>query len=220
MDGFVHKAFSVSHATSFDEVSASLHRTLHPALDAVLSRKHVLSMRMEPVIIPNPWRNALAMMCGLPRMKCSAGRSHGFWVYLRVILLLQVIMLDADNTPLKNPEVLFESREYQAGGNLYWPDWWDAQGWLRPAAYTLFGITPPWMLEGGEGFRTAESGQMVLHRCCPSLLAGKLWQQWYLMPFCLLWKCARSMLAADPLPPKLHSSASQELSLFLFEFPS
>ena len=107
------------------------------------------------------------MMCDLPSMKSSAGRSHGFRVNLRGILLPQVIMLDADNTPLKNPEALFESREYQTGGNLYWPDWWDAQGWLRPAAYTLFGITPPWMLEGGEGFRTAESGQMVLHRCCP-----------------------------------------------------
>lgn len=76
-------------------------------------------------------------------------------------------MLDADNTPLKNPEVLFESKEYRDGGNLYWPDWWDAQGWLRPAAYSLFGITPPWTVEGGEGFRTAESGQMVLNRCAP-----------------------------------------------------
>ncbi|CAL5224336.1 g7008 [Coccomyxa viridis] len=94
MDGFVHKAFSVAYAASFDEV----------------------------------------------------------------------IMLDADNTPLKNPEVLFNSTEYREGGNLYWPDWWDAQGWLRPAAYSLFGITPPWTVEGGEGFRTAESGQMVLNR--------------------------------------------------------
>jgi len=76
-----------------------------------------------------------------------------------------VIMLDADNTPLKNPEVLFESKEYREGGNLYWPDWWDAQGWLRPAAYSLFGIMPPWLKEGGENFITAESGQMILNRC-------------------------------------------------------
>lgn len=79
--------------------------------------------------------------------------------------MVQVIMLDADNTPLKNPEVLFESKEYREGGNLFWPDWWDAQGWLRPAAYNLFGITPPWLKPGGEGFITAESGQMVLNRC-------------------------------------------------------
>lgn len=85
-------------------------------------------------------------------------------------LRLQVVMLDADNTPLKNPEVLFESKEYQEGGNLYWPDWWDAGSWLRPAAYTLFGITPPWMKEGGEGWRTAESGQMVLNRHARCLL--------------------------------------------------
>ena len=77
---------------------------------------------------------------------------------------VQVIMLDADNTPLKNPEVLFDSKAYKEGGNLYWPDWWDAQGWLRPAAYNLFGITPPWMKPGGEDFITAESGQMVLNR--------------------------------------------------------
>ena len=81
-------------------------------------------------------------------------------------------MLDADNTPLKNPEVLFNSTEYREGGNLYWPDWWDAQGWLRPAAYSLFGITPPWTVEGGEGFRTAESGQMVLNRCACFVCCG------------------------------------------------
>ena len=28
-----------------------------------------------------------------------------------------------------------------------------AQGWLRPAAYSLFGITPPWTVAGQEGFQ-------------------------------------------------------------------
>jgi hypothetical protein len=45
---------------------------------------------------------------------------------------------------------------------------WDAHGWLRPAAYTLFGLTPPWEGEGVT-FRTTESGQMLLNRCAPRL---------------------------------------------------
>ena len=42
---------------------------------------------------------------------------------------------------------------------------WDAHGWLRPAAYTLFGLTPPWEAEDGGVFRTTESGQMLFNRC-------------------------------------------------------
>lgn len=42
---------------------------------------------------------------------------------------------------------------------------WDAGGWMRPAAYTLFDLTPPWLLEGGGDFKTSESGQMLFNRC-------------------------------------------------------
>ena len=41
---------------------------------------------------------------------------------------------------------------------------WDAYGWMRPSAYTLFGLSPPWEKEGAA-FRTTESGQMLMNRC-------------------------------------------------------
>ena len=75
-----------------------------------------------------------------------------------------MLLLDADNLPLANPERLFESEEYRHTGALFFPDWWDAGGWMRPAAYTLFGLTPPWLLEGGSDFKTSESGQMLFNR--------------------------------------------------------
>ncbi len=81
-------------------------------------------------------------------------------------------MLDADNLPLANPEKLFESEEYRRNGALFFPDWWDAGGWMRPAAYTLFGLTPPWLLQGGADFKTSESGQMLFNRCAPPPRAG------------------------------------------------
>ena len=40
---------------------------------------------------------------------------------------------------------------------------WDAYGWMRPSAYTLFGLSPPWEAEGAA-FRTTESGQMLMNR--------------------------------------------------------
>ena len=117
-------------------------------------------------------RNRVCITNGAAIYRQPCG-THSWWLSpatlpvknTQCVILAQVIMLDADNTPLKNPEVLFESKEYREGGNLYWPDWWDAQGWLRPAAYSLFGIMPPWLKEGGENFITAESGQMILNRC-------------------------------------------------------
>lgn len=78
--------------------------------------------------------------------------------------LLQVLLLDADNLPLANPERLFDSEEYRHTGALFFPDWWDAGGWMRPAAYTLFGLTPPWLLDSGADFKTSESGQMLFNR--------------------------------------------------------
>ena len=40
--------------------------------------------------------------------------------------------------------------------------------WVKASAYTLYGLSPPWELEGGSidaGFRTSESGQMLVNRC-------------------------------------------------------
>ncbi|KAI8844209.1 nucleotide-diphospho-sugar transferase, partial [Chytridium lagenaria] len=40
----------------------------------------------------------------------------------------EVLMLDVDVVPLRNPEFLFEIPEYQIGGDLFWPDYWKTSG--------------------------------------------------------------------------------------------
>jgi hypothetical protein len=80
------------------------------------------------------------------------------------LLVRQVLLLDADNLPLANPERLFETQEYKQNGALFFPDWWEASAWLKPAAYTLFGLEPPWKLDGSSSFKTSESGQILFNR--------------------------------------------------------
>ena len=35
----------------------------------------------------------------------------------------QVLLLDADNQPLRNPEPLFDAEAFRSTGGLFWPDW-------------------------------------------------------------------------------------------------
>jgi hypothetical protein len=82
---------------------------------------------------------------------------------------MQVLVLDSDSLPLVNPETLFESTSYKKHGNLFWPDYWDANvgnqpGWLEASAYTLFGLDPPWR-DDPSGFATTETGQILINRC-------------------------------------------------------
>ncbi len=77
---------------------------------------------------------------------------------------LQVLMLDADNLPLRNPEALFETREFRRSGTLFFSDWWDMTEWVKPQAYTAFGLPYP---GDGEAILAAESGQLFLNRQAP-----------------------------------------------------
>ena len=73
-------------------------------------------------------------------------------------------MLDADNLPLQNPEVLFNSPEYRRSGTLFFSDWWDMVEWVKPQAYTAFGLPYP----GDErAILATESGQMLMNRQAP-----------------------------------------------------
>ncbi|CAK0786177.1 hypothetical protein CVIRNUC_009390 [Coccomyxa viridis] len=73
----------------------------------------------------------------------------------------EVLMLDSDNLPLRNPEDLFEAAEYRRSGTLFFSDWWDLAEWVKPQAYTAFGLPYP----GQErALLAAESGQLLLNR--------------------------------------------------------
>lgn len=87
---------------------------------------------------------------------------------LQLDCVLQVILVEADSLPLRNPEDLFETAVFKQHGSLYWPGHWSASqgdrpGFLDPAAYTLFGLKPPWLADP-EAFATAETGQLLIHR--------------------------------------------------------
>ena len=34
-----------------------------------------------------------------------------------------MLLLDADNQPLRNPEPLFDVEAFRSTGGLFWPDW-------------------------------------------------------------------------------------------------
>lgn len=77
--------------------------------------------------------------------------------------------MDGDNLPLRNPEALFDSPQFRLHGNLFWPDFWTGvighnPDWLRPSAYRLFDLKPPW-LDNPDAFATTETGQILINRC-------------------------------------------------------
>lgn len=76
----------------------------------------------------------------------------------------EVILLDADNVPVRDPEQLFESDEYAETGAIFWPD-----------RYVIPSGRPIWDLCGVEPVdeKAFESGQIVVDksRCWKALVA-------------------------------------------------
>ena len=82
--------------------------------------------------------------------------------------VLQVILVEADSLPLRDPEDLCKTAAFKQNGSLFWPGHWsaaqgDRPGFLDPAAYTLFGLEPPWVANPAA-FATAETGQLLIDR--------------------------------------------------------
>jgi alpha 1,2-mannosyltransferase len=67
----------------------------------------------------------------------------------------EVLYLDADNICVKDPEELFETKEYAEHGALFWPDFW-----RTPKE------NPIWAITGSEAFgmKEQESGQIVIDK--------------------------------------------------------
>jgi alpha 1,2-mannosyltransferase len=67
----------------------------------------------------------------------------------------EVLMLDADSTPVTDPTFLFEDKRYKATGSLFWPDYW-----------TTHSANPIFTVTGVEQTveREMESGQMVVNK--------------------------------------------------------
>ncbi len=68
----------------------------------------------------------------------------------------EVLVLDADNTPIRNPEYLFDTAPYQATGAVFWPDFDMAppnEAWSKLAK-----------LDHAKQTRQQESGQILIDR--------------------------------------------------------
>lgn len=76
--------------------------------------------------------------------------------------LSDVLFLDADNVPVRDPTYLFDSLEYQRTGALFWPDFWHP-------AHSIFKINTLsllWELLGMDfiDMFEQESGQLLINR--------------------------------------------------------
>ncbi|GLC38178.1 hypothetical protein PLESTB_001091100 [Pleodorina starrii] len=79
----------------------------------------------------------------------------------------QVLMIDADSLPLRDPATLFDDPRFVQYGSLFWPDAWTGQA--QSSVYGLYGIEygkAQRVLSGGKGFgrRDTESGQLLIDR--------------------------------------------------------
>lgn len=68
----------------------------------------------------------------------------------------EVLFLDADCYPTRNPEFLFDWKEYCATGAIFWPDITASAGLLAENIWEIFGAEPGWL--------PLESGQMVINK--------------------------------------------------------
>jgi len=74
----------------------------------------------------------------------------------------EVLLLDADCYPTRNPESIFTSAAYLRHGSIFWPDYPTSAGLMTPAQWQVFGLEPrqpPF-----------ESGQMLVHK-------GRCWRE-------------------------------------------
>jgi len=81
----------------------------------------------------------------------------------------EVLLLDADNVPVVNPEFLFDTPEYQTHGAVFWPDYHHANNEKKRAIWRSCGLRRPKEPE-------FESGQIVVDKAsCWRALCLSLW---------------------------------------------
>src|SRR5439155_6922997 len=80
----------------------------------------------------------------------------------------EVLFLDADCYPTRDPSFLFDWPPYRERGATFWPDL-PASAWmLRPETWAVFGARPGW--------QALESGQLLIDkRACWRELQLALW---------------------------------------------
>ena len=90
---------------------------------------------------------------------------HGNWwkgwqlkaYALRHCSFEEVLLLDADCYPTRNPEYLFDWQPYRDWGAVFWPDPDEVNGLFPEETWEIFGAA-------SQGDQTTESGQLLVHK--------------------------------------------------------
>ncbi len=106
------------------------------------------------------------------RKRFPARNLHGWQLKPYAILhspFVQVLLLDADNVPVVNPESLFDTPHFQASGAIFWPDYAYGKSEKQSAIWRSCGLRQPKEAE-------FESGQIVVDKQrCWSALCLCMW---------------------------------------------
>jgi Mannosyltransferase putative/Glycosyltransferase family 9 (heptosyltransferase) len=106
------------------------------------------------------------------RRKIPARILHGYELKPYAILhcpFREVLLLDADNVPVRNPEYLFGTPEFQSSGAIFWPDYDYENDKKKRTIWRSCGLTQPNEPE-------FETGQIVVDKGrCWSALSLTMW---------------------------------------------
>jgi ADP-heptose:LPS heptosyltransferase len=106
------------------------------------------------------------------RKKFPARILHGWELKAYAILhspFREVLLLDADNVPIVDPEFLFDTPQFRQTGAIFWPDYGQLGGQKTYAIWRSCGLRPP-------REREFESGQITVDKQrCWAALSLSLW---------------------------------------------
>jgi len=109
--------------------------------------------------------STLARLGITPRaVEAESGRGRGWWlkaIAVRYTGFAEVLLLDADNVPARDPTYLFHDKAYTRPGAFFWPDLppvGNRSEWVPEAAWRNVGLNPVY------GARPLESGQLLVDR--------------------------------------------------------
>ena len=137
------------------------------------------------------------------------GSSRNYHIKTLVLLLTEfeeILYLDSDNMPLRDPTFLFDSANFKEMGALFWPDFWKF-----PVDNPIWQITAQRCEDEWE----QESGQLVLdkRRSWEPLLLSMFFQKDHAFYFSLIlgdkdtfrmaWKILNRAYYMEPQPPAI-----------------
>jgi len=128
------------------EVWAPPHEPIHPAVAADFSAMGNVSVRrLEDVFPPAAHDDMQGRKFLAKQLSILASTFQ------------EILFLDADNIPMRDPAFLFDEPLYSKHGLLMWPDFWPTEA--KPGAWDALGIAPQLRPPGSH-----ESGQVVLDK--------------------------------------------------------